>query len=50
MSYRGFCDCDKERMSHASLLDTRLLIDTVWIAFLKKGKGGILIEFAVGRG
>lgn len=50
MSYRGFCDCDKERMSHTSLLDTRLLIDTVQVAFLKKGKGGILMEFAVGKG
>lgn len=29
-------------MSHTSLLDTRLFIDTVPVAFLKKGKGGNL--------
>lgn len=50
MSCRGFCDCDKERMSHTSLLDARLLVETVQAAFLKKVKGGILMGFAVGKG
>lgn len=50
MPYRAFYDCDKERMSHTSLLDTRLLIDTVQVAFRTKGKSGILMEFRVGKG
>lgn len=37
-------------MSHTSLLDTRLLIDTVQVAFLQKGNGGILMAFAVEKG
>lgn len=50
MSCCGFCDCDKERMSHTFLLDTRPLIDTVQVAFLKKGNDGILRQLAVGKG
>lgn len=50
MSYCGFCDCDKERMSHTSLLDTRPLIDTVQVAFLKKDNDGILRQLAVEKG
>lgn len=50
MFYCGFCDCDKERMSHTSLLDTRPLIDTVQVAFLRKGNDGILRQLAVGKG
>ncbi|EOB05506.1 Enhanced at puberty protein 1 [Anas platyrhynchos] len=38
VSYRGFCGRDKGSMSHTSLLDTRLLIDTARVALEKKGK------------
>lgn len=50
MSYRGFCGRDKGSMSHASLLDTGLLIDTARVALEQKGKGGLLMWFAVGKG